>query len=354
MSDGETWLKSHAVTELWSSSDASAVAFTQVPKGSLFQQLGDPQDGRIPVHYFGNASAEAGDIWVDAADVDATDAPAAVPPQEPDWPTAPDPDAKWLSNNKTTELWSGPEDSAIAFTLVPKGSIFLVLGDAQGQRTPVRYYGNATAQAGDVFVDSADLDEADAPESVPPTEPDTWASEAESQFLPDQIASIIGCAVDSVTTQWPLLVGAMEEQGISDRLSQIAALATIGVEVPSFEPINEYGSDAYFTRMYEGRADLGNTQPGDGARYHGRGFIQLTGRANYHYYGEQLSLPLEDDPDQALDADVAARILALYFKLRGIDACAAVGDWHSVRLRVNGGLNGWNRFISLVGQFEAL
>jgi predicted chitinase len=106
--------------------------------------------------------------------------------------------------------------------------------------------------------------------------------------------------------------------------------------------------------MYEWRSDLGNTQPGDGARYHGRGFIQLTGRANYRGYGELLGLPLEDDPDQALDPTVAARVLALYFKQRGIDACAANGDWVGVRRRVNGGLNGWARFIQLVGAFEAV
>jgi hypothetical protein len=251
-------------------------------------------------------------------------------------------------------LWSGPENGAIAFTLVPKGSIFLQLGDQQGDRRPVRYYGNATAQAGDVWVDAADLDQSDPPQAVPPTEPDQWTSDATSQFSPDQIASIIGCSVDAVQAQWPAVVSALQEQQLTDRLCQIAALATIGVEVPSFQPINEYGGDAYFTRMYEGRTDLGNVQQGDGARYHGRGFIQLTGRANYRAYGQLLNLALEDNPDLALDATVAARILALYFAQRDIGSCAAAGDWIGVRRRVNGGLNGWARFIQLVGAFEAL
>ena len=48
----------------------------------------------------------------------------------------------------------------------------------------------------------------------------------------------------------------------------------------TMRPIDEYGSDTYFAR-YDGRRDLGNTQRGDGARFHGRGFVQLTGRKNY-------------------------------------------------------------------------
>src|SRR5438034_4989813 len=111
----------------------------------------------------------------------------------------------------------------------------------------------------------------------------------------------------------------MAEWRLENQPCMIAAIATHGTEVPSFLPINEYGGNAYFTKMYEGRKDLGNTQPGDGARYHGRGYIQLTGRANYRAYGQKLGLPLEQNPDLALQPDVAARILAGYIKDRGID-----------------------------------
>ncbi|MDX6512360.1 MAG: hypothetical protein QOE36_1864 [Gaiellaceae bacterium] len=170
---------------------------------------------------------------------------------------------------------------------------------------------------------------------------------------PAQISAICGAPAANVQQHWPGLQKALAEHGLSDRASTIAAIATIGTEVSSFLPINEYGGNAYFTKMYEGRKDLGNTHPGDGARYHGRGYIQLTGRANYHGYGSKLGIPLEDNPDLALKPEVAAQILAQYMKDRGIGGLAAKGDWKGVRKAVNGGLNGWDRFSSLVQKLSA-
>jgi hypothetical protein len=122
----------------------------------------------------------------------------------------------------------------------------------------------------------------------------------------------------------------------------------VGTEVSSFAPINEFGGAAYFKRMYEGREDLGNVRQGDGVRYHGRGYIQLTGRANYRTYGEKLGVPLEKKPDLALRPDIAAKVLAAYVADHGIAKLAADENWEGVRRAVNGGLNGWDRFSSLV------
>jgi putative chitinase len=78
----------------------------------------------------------------------------------------------------------------------------------------------------------------------------------------------------------------------------------------TMQPIKEFGGPKYFHRMYDPKganpklaARLGNTQPGDGAKYAGRGYVQLTGRANYAKYG------IADTPDDAMKPDVAARIL---------------------------------------------
>jgi len=166
------------------------------------------------------------------------------------------------------------------------------------------------------------------------------------------IAGALKCPPANVERYWPALQAACVENGLTDKASVIAVLATVGTEVASFEPINEFGDSQYFSRNYDGRADLGNTHPGDGARYHGRGFIQLTGRVNYRGYEQKLGVPLESQPELALDPTVAARVLGCYFKDRGIAADAREGDWKTVRRKVNGGLNGWDRFNALVQSLE--
>lgn len=84
----------------------------------------------------------------------------------------------------------------------------------------------------------------------------------------------------------------------------------------TMQPIKEYGGNAYFHRMYdkEGRRPhvaraLGNTKPGDGVRYAGRGYVQLTGRANYTKAHAQTGFPLTRNPDLAMRRDVAAQIM---------------------------------------------
>jgi putative chitinase len=86
----------------------------------------------------------------------------------------------------------------------------------------------------------------------------------------------------------------------------------------TMQPVREFGGEKYFFRMYDPQGPrpavakrLGNTQPGDGARYCGRGYVQLTGRANYRNAGTALGEPLEDRPDLALDPEIAARIMVL-------------------------------------------
>ncbi len=171
------------------------------------------------------------------------------------------------------------------------------------------------------------------------------------QLHPDALIARLRTQPDNTRRYWPLLEQALEREGILDRSTAISAAATVYVEVgAAFAPIIEFADG----RAYEGRADLGNTQPGDGPRYRGRGFVQLTGRANYRTYGVALGVNLEGNPDLALDAEVAAAVLGRYFRLRGIDALDDAGDWVAVRRAVNGGTNGLQTFLAAVRGLEAL
>jgi hypothetical protein len=179
-----------------------------------------------------------------------------------------------------------------------------------------------------------------------------------------QVAAACGTSDPvSIGANWPLIREALVAAGCGDPATLMAAVGTVYVETCSFKPIHEYGSVAYFTANYENNASvaaqLGNTQPGDGARYCGRGYIQITGRGNYRTYGRMLGVPLEDQPDLALDPGVAARVLAAYFVARAIPqkAHAALAsanqDWTPVRIAVNGGLNGYDRFYAAVQTLRA-
>lgn len=95
------------------------------------------------------------------------------------------------------------------------------------------------------------------------------------------------------------------------------ALATAAHETAhSMQPIKEYGGPSYLTRMYDPNGQRpslakanGNTVPGDGIKYCGRGYVQLTWRNNYKRAGDKIGYPLEGNPDLAMRPDIAAQIM---------------------------------------------
>jgi putative chitinase len=113
-------------------------------------------------------------------------------------------------------------------------------------------------------------------------------------------------------------------------------LAQAAHESAHFMTLEEYASGL----AYERRADLGNTQPGDGVRYKGRGIFQLTGRANYITYGKKLGLDLVNHPDLASTPEVSVRVALEYWKDKNLNALADADDIVSITRRINGGTNG--------------
>lgn len=85
---------------------------------------------------------------------------------------------------------------------------------------------------------------------------------------------------------------------------------------------------------------MGNTKPGDGPRYKGRGLLQLTGRANYRRFGKLLDLDLEGDPETAADPKISLQIACEYWKDRKINPDCDADNLTAVTRKVNGGLNG--------------
>jgi len=152
----------------------------------------------------------------------------------------------------------------------------------------------------------------------------------------------------------PLVLDALEEVGLGDRDMILMALATIRAETAGFEPISEFRSrfntspNGHPFDLYDFRSDLGHGAVGDGAKYKGRGFIQLTGRFNYQRHGEAIGLgnQLVENPDLANDPKIAARLLASFLKdaQRSIREALLVSDFRGARRAVNGGSHGLDQF----------
>ena len=139
-----------------------------------------------------------------------------------------------------------------------------------------------------------------------------------------------------IDTAAPALQEQCTKAGIDTMLRAAHFLAQICMESDGFCTAVEYASGA----AYEGRRDLGNTQPGDGVRFKGRGLIMITGRANYARYGHLLNLPLLETPALAADPVHAVAIAIEFWTAHGLNTFADKDDIRSITRRINGGLNG--------------
>ena len=140
-----------------------------------------------------------------------------------------------------------------------------------------------------------------------------------------------------LATQYlPPMEAAMREFGITNVHRCRMWLAQVGHESVSLRYFEEIASG----QAYEGRADLGNTQPGDGKRFKGRGPIQLTGRANYTAAGKALGLPLVANPAMAAQPAHAFRVSAWWWNAHGLNPISDRDDVQAATRRINGGLNG--------------
>jgi putative chitinase len=135
------------------------------------------------------------------------------------------------------------------------------------------------------------------------------------------------------------LASKMVAAAITTPLRQAHFLAQLGHESGELRYTEELASgDAY-----EGRRDLGNTAPGDGRRFKGRGLIQLTGRANYQAYSDAIGRNLVDGDNPhllATDPDLAVDVACWFWQTHGLSGLADRDDVIGITKKINGGLNG--------------
>lgn len=146
---------------------------------------------------------------------------------------------------------------------------------------------------------------------------------------------------ENIDKYYPLIIDAMNEQGLNDRLILVYAVATIGVETANtFAPIEEFNGRTQAKRFgYKG-----------GEEFYGRGFIQLTHDTNYREIGQMLGMSdeLVKHPQIALDPIISSKILASYLKKHEDELRDALSrlDLRAARAVVNGGTgtNGLDQF----------
>ncbi len=128
----------------------------------------------------------------------------------------------------------------------------------------------------------------------------------------------------------------MERFRINTPARMAAFLAQITHESGSLHYVEEIASG----EAYEGRKDLGNTKPGDGQKFKGRGLIQLTGRANYDRCGKGLGIDLIENPKAVCLPFLAADVSGWFWNEHNLNSFADVGLFGKITRVINGGYNG--------------
>lgn len=131
------------------------------------------------------------------------------------------------------------------------------------------------------------------------------------------------------------------ESLIFSRASRIARVWPTRFPTPASARPYVRNPRALAEKVYGGRADLGNLEPGDGARFIGRGYLQITGRANYRAIGRRIGLDLEAQPERAAEPEVAVKVACAFWSEQGLNALCDAGRFAAVTRRINGGLTGY-------------
>lgn len=165
------------------------------------------------------------------------------------------------------------------------------------------------------------------------------------------LAACTGARIDRARTHAPFITAAMAEFDISTPARQAAYLAQIGHESGGLHWASELWGPTAQQIKYEPPSELaarlGNTQPGDGCRFKGHGWIQTTGRGNHRRVGEHFGVDFEANPELLGEPEWAARSSAFFWASNGLNELADAGDFFRITRRINGGTNGMLQRLAL-------
>lgn len=163
-------------------------------------------------------------------------------------------------------------------------------------------------------------------------------------LTPQIIAAGTGAAPSRAAIFTPHIQAACEHYGIAEPLDMAAFLAQIGHESARLQFTKEIWGPTVAQRAYEPPSakatELGNTHPGDGRRFCGRGLIQITGRANYATAAAALDLDLMGHPELLEQPEHAAMSAAWFWSHNKLTPIALAGNFVTLTRRINGGTNG--------------
>ena len=236
----------------------------------------------------------------------------------------------------------GTEAAVIAFQkakgLTPDGVC--------GPNTMAALQASAAVAGANVSGATATASVAAAAATTSPPEVDVTVAEVAKMFP--------GTPIKNIQTNLPFVLDAMNAAGLGDKNMILMALATIRAETGNFTPLSEFKSKFNTAPggppfgLYDNRKDLGNQGPPDGDNFKGRGYIQLTGRANYKEHGAAIGMgnQLITNPSLANQPDIAAKLLASFLKSKEAKIRAALkqNDLKTARKLVNGGSHGLDQF----------
>jgi hypothetical protein len=249
-------------------------------------------------------------------------------------------------------LRSGASQDASIIRTIPEGTVVNVLS-REGTFALVDLEGDGKA---DGFMSLPFLRAVDESSGAAPSA--AGLGDITGLVTPDMVKRMFPAAtpLKNITANLPFVLAGLRARQLGDRAMVLMSVSTIRAETEGFVPIDEFKSKfntspggAPFNLYDAGTsigARLGNTVPGDGARFKGRGYIQLTGRDNYKRIGGLIGVDLVSDPSAANTPSIAGLILAQFLKIaeKRVRADLDRGVLADARKAVNGGSHGFPQF----------